>query len=70
MKTKKVRIECFLNEMDQGVPWEQLEKVIQPHYKSPGGGPPHELGVIRRIHFLQLWHNLNNPLMEEASMPA
>ena len=66
MKTKKLRIERFLNEMDQVVPWSQLEKVIQPHYKSSGGRPPHALRVMLRIHFLQLWHNLSDPLMEEA----
>jgi len=66
MKTKKLRIESFLDEMDQVVPWQQLEEVIQPHYKSPGGRPPHELGVMLRIHLLQLWHNLSDPLMEEA----
>ncbi|MDH5429677.1 MAG: IS5/IS1182 family transposase, partial [Nitrospirota bacterium] len=42
MKTKPLRIERFLNEMDQVVPWKQLEKVIQPHYKNTGGRPPHE----------------------------
>lgn len=66
MKTKPLRIERFLNEMDQGVPWKELEKVIQPHYKSAAGRPPHELRVMLRIHFLQLWHNLSDPLMEEA----
>ena len=59
MKTKPLRIERFLNEMDQVVPWQQLEKVIQPHYKSAGGRPPHALRVMLRIHFLQLWHNLS-----------
>ncbi|GJL51925.1 MAG: hypothetical protein NPIRA01_31520 [Nitrospirales bacterium] len=66
MKTKKLRIEWFLQEMDQVVPWLQLEEVIQPSYKSPGGRPPHELRVMLRIHFLQLWHNLSDPLMEEG----
>ena len=66
MKTKPLRIERFLNEMNQVVPWKQLEKVIQPHYKSTGGRPPHELLVMLRFHFLQLWHNLSDPLLEEA----
>ncbi|MDH5429391.1 MAG: IS5/IS1182 family transposase, partial [Nitrospirota bacterium] len=46
MKTKPLRIERFLTEMDQVVPWKQLEKVIQPHYKNTGGRPPHELRVM------------------------
>ena len=65
-ETQKLRIERFLHEMDQVVPWPHLEKVIQPHYKNSGGRPPHELRVMLRIHFLQLWHNLSDPLMEEA----
>ncbi len=63
-KPKKLRIERFLNEMDQIVPWQQLEKVIQPHDKCTDGRPPHELRVLLRIHFLQLWHNLSDPLDE------
>ncbi|GJL56626.1 MAG: hypothetical protein NPIRA02_37580 [Nitrospirales bacterium] len=43
MKTNPLRIERFLNEMDQVVPWQQLEAVIQPHSKSTSGRPPHEL---------------------------
>ena len=66
MKTKQLRIERFLNKKDQVVPWQQLEKGIQPHYKSTGGHLPHELGLMLRIHFLQLWHNLSDPMMEEA----
>ncbi len=66
MKTKPLRIERFLTEMDQVVPWKQLETGIQPHDKSTGGRPPHEPRVMLRIHFLQLWHNLRDPLMEEA----
>lgn len=52
--------------MDQVVPWQQLEKVIQPYYKSTGGRRPHEFRVMLRIHFLQLWHNLSDPLMKES----
>jgi len=55
MKTKPLRIERFLKEMDQVVPWEQLEAAIRPYYKNTGGRPPHDLGFILRIHFLQLW---------------
>ena len=36
------------------------------YYKSSGGRPPCELRVMLRIHFLQRWHNLSDPLMEEA----
>jgi len=35
-------------------------------YKKTGGRPPHDLELMLRIHFLQLWHNLSDPAMEEA----
>ncbi|GJL56414.1 MAG: hypothetical protein NPIRA02_35460 [Nitrospirales bacterium] len=37
MKTEPLRIERFLHEMDQVVPWQQLEDVIHPYYKGTGG---------------------------------
>lgn len=66
MKAKRLRVEKFLSEMDSVVPWSDLCAVIRPHYKSEGGRPPHDLELMLRIHFLQLWHNLSDPLMEEA----
>lgn len=66
MKRKELRIERFLGEMDIVVPWKRLVKTIKPHYKSSGGRSPHDLELMLRIHFLQLWHNLSDPAMEEA----
>ena len=66
MKRKALRIERFLGEMDEVVPWSSLVKTIKPYYKSSGGRPPHDLELMLRIHFLQLWHNLSDPGMEEA----
>lgn len=66
MKRKELRIERFLDEMDKVVPWQTLVKAINPHYKSHGGRPRHDLELMLRIHFLQLWHNLSDPGMEEA----
>lgn len=66
MRAKKLRIERFLEEMDRVVPWEALVEQIKPHYKGSGGRPPHDLSLMLRIHFLQLWHNLSDPGMEEA----
>ncbi len=40
MKTKPLRIERVLEEMDQVVPWKKLEGVIKPYDKSTGGRPP------------------------------
>ena len=66
MKRKQLRVEKFLSEMNHVVPWEGLCTVIRPHYKSEGGRRPHDLELMLRIHFLQLWHNLSDPAMEEA----
>lgn len=66
MKRKELRVEKFLGEMDVVVPWHNLVKAIKPHYKSECGRPPYNLELMLRIHFLQLWHNLSDPAMEEA----
>ena len=66
MKRKELRIERFLGEMESVVPWRSLVKEISPHYKSTRGRRPHDLELMLRIHFLQLWHNLSDPGMEEA----
>jgi len=67
MKKKQLRVERFLGEMDSVVPWSALVAEIQPFYKGASGGrKPHNLELMLRIHFLQLWHNLSDPAMEEA----
>ena len=67
MKRKVLRVEKFLSEMERVIPWDALLDVIRPHYKTGvGGRPPHDLTLMLRIHFLQLWHNLSDPAMEEA----
>ena len=66
MKRKELRVEKFLNEMNTVVPWKSLTEIIKPHYKKFGGRPPHDLELMLRIHFLQLWNNLSDPAMEEA----
>jgi len=65
-RRKDLRVERFLREMDLVVPWRALCADISPHYKRDGGRPPHALELMLRIHFLQLWHNLSDPAMEEA----
>jgi IS5 family transposase len=59
---KKTRWEQFLEEMDQVVPWSELEALVRPHYpKGENGRPPMALGLMLRIHFLQQWFNLSDP---------
>jgi IS5 family transposase len=53
--------------MDAIIPWEQLLKVIEPHYPKAGNGrPPLGLEKMLRIYFLQIWFNLSDPGAEEA----
>ena len=65
-KRKELRVERFLDEMSQVVPWKDLCDLIRPHYGKDGGRPPFELELMLRVHFLQKWHNLSDPGMEEA----
>jgi IS5 family transposase len=64
---KKTRREKFLEEMDQIVPWAELESLIGPYYPQEGTGrPPVGLSIMLRIYFLQHWFNLSDPAAEEA----
>ena len=63
-KRKKTRREVFLSEMDQVVPWAELEAVIEPFYPKPGKGrQPYPLRTMLRIHLLQQWYALSDPAM-------
>lgn len=66
MRKKELRVEKFLCEMDKVVPWERLVEEVRPYYKSNLGRRPYDLELMLRVHFLQLWHNLSDPGMEEA----
>ena len=64
---KKTRREKFLEEMDEIMPWAQLQSLIEPYYPKEGNGrPPVGLGIMLRIYFLQQWFNLSDPAAEEA----
>ena len=68
---KATRRDVFLTEMDQVVPWAQMCAVVAPHYPKdpePGEGARDTMGLERmlRIHFLQQWHALSDPGLEEA----
>ena len=66
MKKKELKVEKFLGQMEKVVPWDSLVEAIRPYYKSENGRRPHDLLLMLRIHFLQLWNNLSDPGMEEA----
>jgi IS5 family transposase len=66
-KGKVTRRERFLAEMDAVIPWARLLRLIEPHYpKSAVGRPPHALGTMLRIYFLQQWFDLSDPAAEDA----
>jgi IS5 family transposase len=69
MKKKVTRREAFLSEMDAVVPWTRLLALIEPHYPKAGpqgGRPPMPLEVMLRVHFLQQWYALSDPMAEES----
>lgn len=69
LKVKTTRKREFLRQMDQVVPWKELEALMAPHMPSPGpkgGRPPYPVSVLLRIHFLQQWFALSDPAAEEA----
>ena len=64
---RKTRRERFLEEMEQVVPWSELERLVGPHYpKGENGRPPVGLDIMLRIYFLQQWFNLSDPGAEDA----
>jgi IS5 family transposase len=64
---RKSKREQFLDEMEQVVPWAELQSLIEPHYpKGENGRPPVGLGIMLRVYFVQQWFNLSDPGAEEA----
>ena len=57
----------FLAEMDVIVPWQDMCKLILPHYPAGERGRP-PVGVERmlRIYLMQHWFNLSDPAAGEA----
>ena len=66
LKKRRTRRELFLEKMDKLVPWERLERRIEPFYPKAGRGRrPYPLGVMLRVHCVQLFYNLSDPGMED-----
>ncbi len=64
---RKSRRELFLDEMNQVVPWSELQALVEPHYAKAGlGRRPVGLGIMLRTYFVQQWFNLSDPGVEEA----
>ena len=67
-KKKKTRREKFLEEMDQAIPWGDLLRLTEKHYRkvSDSGRPKMPAERMLRVYFLQQWFNLSDPGAEEA----
>lgn len=63
---KILRAEVFLAEMNKVIPWDDLISTIKPYYKKKTGRQPWDIGLMLRLHFLQIWYNLSDPALEEA----
>src|ERR1035437_9897473 len=64
---RKTKRERFLEEMEQIVPWAELQALVEPHYpKGENGRPPMGLSIMLRVYFLQQWFNLSDPGAEDA----
>ena len=65
-KKRRTRREIFLEKMERLIPWQQLEDRIEPFYPKAGRGRrPYPLGVMLRIHCVQLFYNVSDPGMED-----
>jgi hypothetical protein len=67
-KKKQKRLQIFLDEIEATIPWDDFHALIHPVYHQPsakGGRPQFALEVMLRIHLLQQWFRLSDPLMEE-----
>lgn len=66
-KRKQTRREKFLSQMDELLPWRELERPIARYYsKSLRGRKPYPLSCMLRIHCMQLFYNLSDPAMEDS----
>jgi len=66
-KKRKTRRELFLSRMDGLIPWSSIEKKLLPHYpKGLNGRPPYPLSTMIRVHCMQLFYNLSDPMMEDS----
>src|SRR5260370_738030 len=64
---RKTKRERFLEEIEQIVPWAELQTLIEPHYpKGENGRPPVGLSLMLRVYFVQQWFNLSDPGAEDA----
>jgi IS5 family transposase len=65
-KRRKTRKETFLACMNELIPWDQLEAIIEPFHPKGNGRKPYSLSTMFRIHCMQHWYNMSDPAMEDT----
>lgn len=65
--TKRItRKEKMLSEMNEIVPWRDLENIITPYWMDPVVGRKRTaLSLLLRMYFLQQWYNLSDEWLED-----
>jgi IS5 family transposase len=63
---RKTSWDRFLEEMEQIVPWAELQALVEPHYPKgekgrPGTRPETSLSIMLRVYFLQQSFKLSDP---------
>ncbi len=67
LTTKRTRKREFLDEMNRVAPWADLVALVAPFApEGKTGRPPFAAETMLRIHFMQQWFGLSDPVMEEA----
>ena len=67
LTTKRTRKREFLDEMNRVVPWADLVALVTPFApEGRRGRPPFAVETMLRLHFMQQWFGLSDPVMEEA----
>jgi len=66
-KRRKTRQEIFFSRMNELMPWNQPEAIIEPFYPKPESGRrPYQLPTMFRIHCMQHWYNMSDPAMGDV----
>ena len=66
-RKKKTKREEFLEIMEEIIPWDEWDGVIEPYYpKGKRGRPPMGIEKMLRMYLLQIRFNLSDPATEDA----
>jgi IS5 family transposase len=64
---KQLKVDLFLQEMTNIIPWDRLLNKLKPHYyNNKIGRPAYDPLLMMKIHCLQQWYALSDKQAEEA----